>query len=567
VGTSRYLVMAWRMQADASNGAHRLYFGFWDETSSKGNLFRIDKAVTTATPVAGGQYTTGGYTGAFFHKDGAGPWTLNNTGGTIPPPLPAWLKTQARVDLFCHPDPMPGNPDICDEWGFRVRVPIDGAADVASDNPAGVKITTGGVYRFWYQSQNFLTLGTLAPYSWPETPVATEGPLCPSIPAYCFPNPEDVTVPWTRVQDGTTCTGDIGLAPSGMYVNTAGSNQVGLSGSNEFHAKPTNYMTAGVQNTSVKATFRIANWGSSIGSSPEWLPICTDQVGSAAVVGAGAQFDIPCSWTVPDPCAFKPAGDPCGASAGTRTVDQCLLVSLDSAGGGGPYFFSPDSAYRNMMFTGASRIEKTAMLDTKGLAPLAGGGTRRDLYVYVRTSNMPSRMGPSRPNPDLGRLPKPRQEALARLQLPKTGPVGQEDAKRIAAAAAAGQLSFDEVQALMPTYVAYVWHDTGKTIGAGPGVLKVLGAQPAFGIFAWHDGGLNGWKSSFSGSDITQIGRNLYKVSAPEGGTIRVQVRITACEWPICADHYLSHWWLILISLILLLLFAFVSFLLLRRFL
>jgi hypothetical protein len=95
-----------------------------------------------------------------------------------------------------------------------MRIPIDGAADVAVNDPTGVQITTGGVFRFWYQIQDGMSLGTTVAYGWPEgASVAQEGPPCTAIPPVCFPDPMDVTNPWNRVQDGTTCNGDIGFQP------------------------------------------------------------------------------------------------------------------------------------------------------------------------------------------------------------------------------------------------------------------------------------------------------------------------------------------------------------------
>jgi hypothetical protein len=541
-GTSRFLVMAWHVRADPSNANHRLYVGFWDETSSQGNVFRLEKAVTTATPVSGASYDghngtpSGGFSGRFYHRVGAGGWLLNNVGGSIIPPLPTWLKNDTRIDLFC-------SGTTCDEWAFRMRIPIDPAADVTADDPTGVKITAASVYRFWYQIQDGLSLGTIAAYSWPEgTSVASEtNPPCSAIPPFCFPDPLDVTVPWNRVQDGGgTCSGDIGLLPGSIYANTSGSIQVSLSTPNTFHAQPTNFTTSSQPGNAVKANFRIANWGSAVGVSPEWLPICTDQLGTAGSIGSMSRFDIPCTWTVPNPCDFKPAGDPCGPSAGSRTTDQCLLVDLASAPGSGPYLFSPQSAWQNMMFTGASRIVKPATLDIKALPAIPGGGPNRDLYVYVQTRNMPSKVTASQPTPGVGQLSGAAQERLAKLQLPKTGTIGSKEAQRIAAAASAGQISFDEVQAIMPTYIAYVWHDTGKKIGTGPGAMKLLEPQASFGMFTWHDGNINGWRAGFEGQNITQIAPNFYKISVPEGSAVRVSTLVTACQWPLCLDHYLS---------------------------
>jgi hypothetical protein len=564
VGTARFLVMAWHVRADPSNANHRLYAGFWDESSAQGNVLELQKAVTTATPVSGASYDghngtpSGGFSGRYYHKVGPGGWVLNNIGGLVPPPLPTWVKNDTRIDLFC-------TGTTCDEWAIRMRVPIDPAADVTANDPTGVKITASGVYRFWYQIQDGLSLGTVALYSWPDgTSVASDtSSSCSLVPPNCFPDPMDPTVPWNRVQDGgATCNGDIGLQPGGIYANTSGSIQVNLTGPNTFHAQPTNFTSTVQPGNAIKANFRIANWGSAVGVSPDWLPICTDQLGTAGAIASLARFDISCTWTVPNPCDFKPAGDPCGSSAGSRTTDQCLLVDLASAPLNGPYLFSPQSAWQNMMFTGASRIVKTATLDIKALPAIPGGGPDRDLYVYVQTRNMPTNVAASQPTPGVAGLSAAAQERLSKLQLPKTGTIGSKEAARIAAAASAGQLSFDDVQAIMPTYVAYVWHDTGKKSGS----MKLLEPQPSFGMFTWHDGGLNGWRHGFEGKDITQIAPNFYKVSVPENSSVRVSVVVTACQWPLCLDHYLSlESLLIYIFLALLVLVAIVAVIILMR--
>jgi hypothetical protein len=569
-GTARFLVMAWHVRADPSNANHRLYVGFWDETSSQGNVFRLQKAVTTATPVSGASFDghngtpSGGFSGRFYHRVGAGGWVLNNVGGSIIPPLPTWLKNDTRIDLFC-------TSITCDEWAFRMRIPIDPAADVTADDPTGVKITAGGVYRFWYQVQDGLSLGTLAAYGWPEaTSVASEtNPPCSAIPPLCFPDPMDVTNPWNRVNDlgGSPCNGDIGLQPGSIYANAIGSIEVNLTSPNIFHARPTNFTLIPQSGNAIKANFRIANWGSAVGVSPDWLTICPNQVGNVGSIGNMDRFDIECSWTVPNPCDFVPPGtNGCGVGSGSRTTDQCMLVDLASAAGSGPFLFSPQSAWQNMMFTGASRIVKPATLDIKALPPISGGGPNRDLYVYVQTRNMPERVMPNQPNPGIRLLSGAARDRLAKLQLPTTGTISSKDAQRIATAANAGQLSFDDVQAIMPTYIAYVWHDTGKRLGTGPSATKVLEPQPSFGMFTWHDGNVNGWRYGFEGQNITQIAPNFYKISVPEGTSVRVTTLVTACQWPLCLDHYLSlESLLIYISIALLLLVGLAVLILMRR--
>src|SRR5262249_25302933 len=157
------------------------------------------------------------------------------------------------------------------------------------------------------------------------------------------------------------CVGDISLSASGIYIGSPGNHTVSLSAANAIHAAPVNNMSTGQPGPNIKAsTIRLANWGSVLFNSPTWETICTHVVGPAGTVSPTTPFNISCNWTVPDPCPYKPSPDPCGASAGTRNVDQCMLVDLASASGGGPYFFSPQSAWQNMMFNGASTFTKEA---------------------------------------------------------------------------------------------------------------------------------------------------------------------------------------------------------------
>jgi hypothetical protein len=575
VGTQRYLVASFRVKADASGNGDRLYFGVWDETTNRGNVFSLTKNIgSAATSTAGETYASSGFSGRFYNRIGAAgnTWGLNNAGASIPPPLPDWLKNDTRVDVFC-----PGG--TCSEWAFRVRIPIDPAADVAVDNPTGVKITTGGVFRFWYQMQEESAVNTAVLYGWPSgLPVAEDvaSPTCTGIPPYCFPDPLDATNPWLRVTDGATCDGDIALQPGQIYANTPGSITVNLTGANHFHARPLNNTTGVQPGNAVKATYRLANWGSTLFDSPEWTPICTDVVGTAGSIAAGSQFDIDCSYTVPDSCPYKPAGDPCGATAGTKNVDQCILVDLGSAPGSGPYFFSPQSAWQNMLFNGASTVKKVAHLDMRGQKPLPAPAPNRDLYVYIATNNLPAKRSPKDPPIDLQRLSGQAREQLAKLkiQLPEVGGIGKVAAAAIAEAFGRGALSFEDVSALMPTYAAYVWYDTGKTMqGSGGAMLKRLEPQPGFGTFLWHDGDLHGWRHQFEGSTITEIAPSYFRISAPTDGVVKANVTISACERENCDDlkpptqpptqppttppTHESGWklWLLLIVLLFLLMF------------
>jgi hypothetical protein len=538
----KYLVMSWFVKADMTGADDRLYVGFYNPPTNEGNVFRLTRQQATATTVDGATYAVSGWGGKFFSNSGAG-WS--EVPGA-PPPMPTWMKNDARVDVFC-------TGATCDSWAIRMRVPIDPAAVVTSTNPTGVKIT-GSQFRFWYEIQD-ASGTTLTPvYNWPTgLSAATESGGAPPIQ---FP---DFNL-WNLVDLSGTCNGEISMDAGDIWVNSTNNIQVSLGSPNNFHARPQNNVPTGtapsLPGNSIKGTFRIANWGSSIGASPGWTPVCTDVVGTAGAITSGSKFDIVCGpWSVPDPCAFKPAGDPCGPTAGSRTPDQCMLVDLAVASTTNPpRYFSPQSAYRNMMFTGASKIVKRATLDTRGLPPASGGGPLRDLYVYIQTSNMPAVIdNPPPPPPDDRGL----RERLQKIQIeppPKGRTIGSKEAARLQEAVSAGQLTLDDVAQVMPTYRAYVWYDTGRTLKApGGGTAKVLEPQPSFGLFAWHDGDLTGWKHQLNAAGAIQIAPNLYKIPVAANSTVEATVEVEAvqCSGILCT---LPLWLILLIVLVLLVL-------------
>jgi len=201
----------------------------------------------------------------------------------------------------------------------------------------------------------------------------------------------------------------------------------------------------------------------------------------------------------------------------------------------------------------------------------------RDLYVYIDIRNMPDKRSPKDPPIDSQRLGGTRERlAKLKIELPQSGGIGENSAKAIAQAYARGSLSFEEVAALLPTYAAYVWYDTGKTVvGSGGTPLKRLEAQPSFGLFLWHDGDLYGWRHNFEGSNITEIAPNYFRISAPTNGVAKVSVSVTACEDAACKEkttppgptdehHPRASWKILLIALGALLLLI-ILFLLFRK--
>ena len=333
VGQAKFLVLSWFVKVDISGPFDRLYVGFFDEAVGQGNVFRLTRQHDQATAVGGASYFDAGFSGRAFYWQGAG-WVAKSG---APPPLSDWLKNDTRVDVFCA-------AAGCQAWAIRMRIPIDPAAMVDADNQTGVRLTSNR-FRFWYEIQESIG-GTLTPsYSWPTgLAAATEAGGAPPIQ---FPDPAG----WSLVDLGRSCAGEIALDPGQIYLNSPGNTQVSLTSANTFHARPRNTTGAPLSNATIKATFRLAG-ANAAGASPAWEVLCDDVAGAPAVVPPGGQFDLACGpWSVPDPCAYRPAGDACGPTAGTRSRQQAVLVDLAVAGSGdSARFISPQSDVQAVQF-------------------------------------------------------------------------------------------------------------------------------------------------------------------------------------------------------------------------
>jgi len=552
-GGVQYLVMYWEVKSDATGAGDKLYFGVWDDDSSKGNVYRLTRDMANDTPTAGagfdGGATPSAFTGQIFGGEvvsGSVVWTAAPTGSA----LPGWLTDYTRVDVDCGTPPSTD----CYTWAIRIRARIDPTANTAAATPSGLKIRAAAprTFRFWYEIQDNTTVGT-TPYTFPSGLAVHADEAGPT-----FPNP----IGWKQAQLGTgaTCDGDIVFNSSDVFVNTAGSTLLNLT-TNNFNATPANNApSTSISNSELTARFRIANWGSASSSSPEWKDTCIAGGSGASVVYPG-DFARSCPWTVPDPCAYQPADAGCGPSAGTKNPHQCVLVDLGlAANATGQYTFSAQSVYQNMSFDVSSKLVRQATIDIKNLDPMPSGAANRDVFLYVHTRNMPANIANEPPAGD--QVPPPRQR-FKELQLPATGAIGTQDAARIQAAVQAGQLTLDQVEQIMPTYIVYVWHDTGRTLPTAAGPRKLLEAQPSFGLFLAHDGELEGWKHALTGAGAVLVGPNFYKFSPPNNSTFPVTISIESIE---CTGlRCVPTWIWILVALLLLLLILYILYRLFRK--
>ena len=556
-GSTDYLVMSWVVTGDPGSSGDQLYFGVWDDSTSTGNIYQLTRNRSTATTVPGGSVwtsssSTTAFTGRIFGGavvSGSPVWTDLGTA------LPTWLTDNARVDVSSC-----SSPTVCDTWVFRVRAKIRPGGQHFRGDADRDQISTGTprTFHFWYEIQDDLSIGTSL-YRFPTGLAAADGSTA------SFPDPSG----WKAAQLGyaLSCDGDILFDSSDVYVNSSGSTQLDFT-SNTFYATPKNNIpSSSISNSNLTARFRIANWGSAGYLSPEWHEVCTAS-GSGALVTYPNDFNRSCTWTISDPCPYKPAGATgCGSTAGTKDRHQCVLVDLDVPSTSTQHYtFSAQSVFQNMDFDVNSTLVRQATIDIKGLGPMPGGAANRDVYLYIHTNNMPAKIGDepaAKTAGDQGADQRvsilPPRQRFKDLPLPATGAIGTQDSARIQAALTAGRLTQDQVAQIMPTYIVYVWHDTGRTLATAGGPKKLLEDQPSFGLFLAHDGPIEGWKHELTAAGAVQVGPNLYKISAPNDSTFPVTITIQpVCTGPVCWPIWV--WILVALGLLLLLIVLYLLF-------
>ena len=567
--TERYLVMSWEVKVDPGFAAPGdvLYVGLYNQdvavpANSKGNILKITRLASTTT--ANGAFGAA-WTAAIKYSDAttAGGWSDVTS---ITPPIPAWLSADGLLDATCDG----GSPPTCNDWVIRLRVKLNPAgttsATGASDPTAGLPVGTS-FNLFW--DLQVESSGVIIHHKWPDGPAPL--PIVTDVDETTAPPSYPALSVWGGAQFGATPPCLSGIAIDGSQIDvvtnppTASAHFISVTGTNTFHARPTNG-TGNPQGVgAIKARFRIADWGSAIGDSPSWstVPGCgaATQAGSTSVA-QGGQWDLSCAWngtgnlSPTEQCSFDPTDfSTCSPMPPPHYEHQCILVDLTAVTG--PFLFSPASDYRNFDFVHASTFTRDARIAILGLPSL--GAPLRDVYVSVETKNMPAVVEGTGGQAGGDGKAQGRDvldpAVRKRLELPD-GPIDEKTAARLQAMVTAGQLAFADVEKIMPTYLVHVWHDTGTKNGAG---AKIIEAQPSFGYFVSHDGALTGWQHQLVGQGVTLTpmpsSHNFYRLSIAEGGSAVVTTTITAVEpkpFPL---------WIILLLILIIL----VGFALLRR--
>ena len=393
--------------------------------------------------------------------DTARVWTGSGTGTSGA----AWA-VNVRVDI-----PMlQTDPDIAGT-SFRMFAAVD---DVFGTGQPVLENTS-----VWPQGTSLALTGDVPnaavdPATWGPMFVGTSDPSCPQgvllTPEHIGTMPIDGNgIPSTQIQYGG-----------------------GSGASNTFVAIMENPPSVG----SVKANFRLADWGSQVGdSTADWKSILP--AGATTPTNSDSAHPERITWTCHETAG---ASDSCPTLAAGAPASQSMLVELSSVGGPSPVHFIQDSARRILDFVHASEFTRTARISIHGLAPLAGDEPMRNVYLYVKTTNMPAVV-----------------------------PAGTTKARAMAKSRSAYEKTvFESLRDTRPTYEVHVYHAIGRKNGAS----EVVEAQLPFGYVVSHEGPLYGWRHRLEGQGVAldEIAPNLYRVKVPERGSVMVKTTIEAVE-------------------------------------
>ncbi len=518
--TGHFLYLSFLVYADpdGASTADAIYLGLGDSTGTHADLAKISMTATDPFPAL--RNSPQAHAAAWWGTaNGGTTWQANQNGAgmsctgtpTGPGPL-CWIEANmVRVwtgaGTYAVAGSAAGTDNVGYAWAVNARIDLI---------KVGFHLGLGGAlprpYRIFSEVSVAVTAGMPIPYDWPSaSPLSFDGTGLPVSPVSG----------WGRANsDMTTCAGiavtetSIGLTP----VPTVGTMKIPATTISYGPTNPANTFVAILSGSggatvppigTVKARFRMANWGSQVpGVGGTWNDILPSPFFSAPN-GTSPNGADTISWS----CGGT-SGIACPAfNAATQTADQCLLVEISKASSQ-PETFVQDSARRNMDFVHASMFERSAQISVAGLAPLAGSGGTRDVYLYVKTLNLSDSSTNS---------PPPSAQAVQTRGLANSVEKGGPPTT--------ARTSYEQLALLLPTYEVHVYHDTGKTRPVGGGQAKVLEPQTPFGYLVQHQGSVAGWMTSLSGVGVTlePIAPNFYRVKVPDNGFVTVHTSISTC--------------------------------------
>lgn len=519
-----YLYLSFHCRVDAlSDKEDQLWIGL---DTAHGELFiKIEwdsKGTVTSSP----QTDAGGETVwiATVHERMSASSNRVNP-GTVAGATPQWIydNTRAwRAEVGVA-------PHINYPWAIHMRIPIKPTATSKLD-PEGVSIDKSD-FRMWVYGEQWYNedSGTglpldSTPFQWPPEYYGDGTPKAPYDDDSNFSPP--AMSAWNKLKCVSTATGAGGIA---IWEGSFGTRNPGSTNqyefirnfNNTFFAKPVNNdPAAAVPAGSIGATFRMANWGSTIGEGGDWEALSVTYVdavrkdtnrGDLPAGGAAPSntADIEVQW---DSSAWE--GD---IALGIKTDHQCMAVDLDVRAGS--YSLSKASAVQNMNFVTNSVQVREAEINLKGAGALVDFA-----YLFLEMVGMTEGAYNWEAAAENALAQNPKDKELIAV-VDRLRPIfaeasqGQNIEDQVAAALA--DVDMDIIQRLIPFAKVHVYYPTGQKIRRHGRQCAVTTPATSYGLFglAQHT---EGWRAAFDGA--VRINENLYQIPVPK--TLR-KVRVS----------------------------------------
>ena len=441
---------------------------------------------------------------------------------------PTWINANAR--MWLQPETM---ADPNNRWAVQLRIPANTVGGITDNSGPNL----GTDFDMWYLIHGFSGIGPVILADYRTAGTTTQNDLDDLL----FPQPGQ----WDEFQltSAAATTGGVALYWGDVAVQNAAHGEGSLidnHASNTFVVRPRNYSSANIPAGQINATFRMANWGSVVGdpnmpdfSSGSWeyvpgndefTPVISGSDCNTIAAGSNPPPTPPIALTTTVDLAVPP-----------KSLHQCILVTLN----GTNITFLNDAIYQNMNFDGASLLQREAEISVVGLKAFAP--TPRDVYLSVEKVNMPAQG-----KADEGQFLRASMERLIRKEggegqlsgklrraqaiLSDTGGKNQEERLQILKKVLSEvDLTEEELDQLFPTVRIHVYHDTGERVNHPDGTLRpVLKEQSSFGIYAYHEGTLEGWQTSIQNAQ--RVADNLYLIPVPNDGTEKIKVIVQAVQ-------------------------------------
>ncbi|HYP99077.1 MAG TPA: MYXO-CTERM sorting domain-containing protein [Polyangiaceae bacterium] len=486
-GNTLYLSFQVFVDANATGGEDSVYVALAKNDTSPGKLVRVKITTTTDGEAQG----SAAYTSEYYTSTNAtSAWTAHAPDAgyaAMTQDLAIWRSNGG------------------DNWAVNLKINL---ADAALALTSPFKMWTGTVVQ-----EVSSPVPMFVTYAWPN---GTAGAVAASgtTPPPSTPN-AIASGDWGDVSLGSAgCSTGVSLAWNQIGVKSGSSltHEISTIHNNTFAAWPT-YAGVSTGAGKIQAQFRIANWG----SAAEWTPLFT------------APIDSDASGKIEQECQQGAGPLPsCPTLAASQSSHQCMLVTLTSSQS---VTFLNDSVYRNMDFVNASYFERDAEISIKGLKPLKDSKGLRDVYLFVKTSNMPKE---TREPLDEKKLMAALDQANARLvPLPPPGRLraGQPQVAP-KTPITSSKTPHEALVSAWPTYEVHVFYDTGEKRGLGKELMTRLQPGMPFGFYAYHRGSLQGWLHEMVGlnAQLQQVAPNFFKVVIPDNGSIKLTNRLEARE-------------------------------------